>query len=125
MNTLRNNVRLIGRLGFDPELVEVSEGKKVAKLRLATNDYYKDSEGNRVEETQWHQVVAWNKLAELCHSYLKKGQEIAIDGKLSTRSYTDKEGIVRYATEILMDQFLIIQSPQPQNEKQEQKESSS
>ena len=92
MSNLRNKVILIGHLGNDPEVKDLESGTKVANFSLATNDYYKDPQGERVENTQWHYLVAWNKTAEILEKYVKKGQEVAIEGKLTNRSYDDKEG---------------------------------
>ena len=92
MNNLKNSVRLIGNLGGNPEVKELQSGKKIAKLSLATSDKYKDSEGKLVNETQWHNLVAWGKTAEFAERYLEKGQEVAVEGKILNRSYTDKEG---------------------------------
>jgi single-strand DNA-binding protein len=111
MKQLRNSVRLIGRLGFDPEVRELESGRKFARLSVATNDFYKDSDGNKVEETQWHNVIAWGKLAEICHERLKKGFEIALEGKLTSRQYTDNNGVKRGITEVLLDKMEIIQRP--------------
>jgi len=108
MKNLRNSVRLIGRLGIDPEVKEFSEGKKLARISLATTDAFTDANGNKVEDTQWHNVVAWGKQADLVKSLLKKGQEVAIEGKLVSRTYTDKEGVKRYQTEIVMKEMLLF-----------------
>jgi single-strand DNA-binding protein len=105
---LRNNVRLIGRLGQDPEVRETANGKKMAHLSIATSEVYKNEKGEKVTETQWHNLVAWGKQVETIAKYLKKGNEVAIDGKLHSRNYTDKDGIKRYVTEIMVDDFLMI-----------------
>lgn len=110
MNNLNNNVRLIGRLGMDPEVKELNSGKKLAKFSIATSDTYKDEEGKRVSDTQWHNLVVWGKQAEIAGKYLKKGSEVAVDGKLTSRSYTDKEGVKRYVTEIVINEFLMLGS---------------
>ena len=110
MNNLNNNVRLIGRLGMDPEVKELNSGKKLAKFSIATSDTYKDEEGKRVSDTQWHNLVVWGKQAEIAGKYLKKGTEVAVDGKLTSRSYTDKEGVKRYVTEIVINEFLMLGS---------------
>lgn len=101
MSNLRNKVQLIGHLGGEPEIVNLESGKKLAKVSLATNDSYKNANGERVEDTQWHNLVMWNKTAEVVEKYLKKGQEIAIEGKLTSRSYDDKDGNKRYITEVV------------------------
>ncbi len=108
MNNLKNSVRLIGNLGMNPEVKETTNGKKLAKFSVATNDSYRDEKGNEVKETQWHNLVVWGKQAEIVEKYLKKGSEVAIEGKLSTRNYTDKEGVKRYVTEIVVTEFLML-----------------
>ncbi|MCX6185396.1 MAG: single-stranded DNA-binding protein [Bacteroidetes bacterium] len=108
MNNLKNSVRLIGNLGMNPEVKETTNGKKLAKFSVATNESYRDEKGNEVKETQWHNLVVWGKQAEIVEKYLKKGSEVAIEGKLSTRNYTDKEGVKRYVTEIVVTEFLML-----------------
>jgi single-strand DNA-binding protein len=110
MNNLRNSVRLIGNLGMDPEVKEVGNNKKIAKFSLATREVYKNEDGEKVTETQWHNLVAWGNQATLAEKYLKKGNEIAIEGKLTGRSYKDKEGVKRYITEIVVHEILMIGS---------------
>jgi single-strand DNA-binding protein len=110
MNNLRNSVRLIGNLGMDPEVKEVGNNKKIAKFSLATREVYKNEDGEKVTETQWHNLVAWGNQATLAEKYLKKGNEIAIEGKLTSRSYNDKEGVKRYITEIVVNEILMIGS---------------
>lgn len=108
MNTLRNKVQLIGNLGADPEVKTFNGGKTVARFSIATTDAYKDKEGNKVSETTWHNVVAWGRTASVAEKFLKKGSEVAIEGRLSNRSYEDKEGIKRYVTEIIVNELLLI-----------------
>lgn len=108
MNTLRNRVQLIGNLGNDPEIIKLESGKKLAKMTIATNETYKNAKGDLVKETQWHNVVAWGKTAEIVEKYLVKGKEVAIEGKLTSRSYEDKEGIKRYITEINCNELLML-----------------
>jgi single-strand DNA-binding protein len=108
MNNLRNSVRLIGRLGQNPDVKKLNSGKAMAKCSIATSEVYRNDAGEKVEETQWHNVIAWGKQAELIEKYLKKGNEIAIEGKLSSRSYTDKEGNKRYTTEIVVNELLML-----------------
>jgi single-strand DNA-binding protein len=110
MNNLRNSVRLIGRLGQSPDVKKLNGGKTLAKCSIATTEVYRNDSGEKVEETQWHNVIAWGKQAEVMEKYVKKGQEVAIEGKLSTRSYTDKEGNKRYATEIVVNELLMLGS---------------
>ena len=108
MNTLRNKVQLIGNLGQNPEVKDLNEGKKVAKFSLATNETYRNKAGEKVTETQWHNLVAWGKQAEIIEKYLKKGSEVAIEGKLINRNYTDKDGVKRYVTEIQVNELLML-----------------
>ena len=108
MNKLKNSVRLIGNLGMNPEVKQTTNGKKLAKFSIATNDSYRDEKGKEVKETQWHSLIVWGKQAEIVEKYLKKGSEVAIEGKLSTRNYTDKEGVKRYVTEIVVTEFLML-----------------
>jgi len=107
---LRNKVQLIGNLGADPEIKTFETGKKVARFSLATTETYKNEKGEKVKETQWHTVIAWNKLADLVKTYLTKGNEIAIEGKLVNRSWTDKTGTKKYITEIVMNEMLMLKT---------------
>ena len=100
MSTIRNQVQLIGNVGQEPTLTTLESGKKVARFSLATNEFYKNSKGEKVQDTQWHTVVAWGKTAELIENYAPKGKELALTGKLKSRSYEDKDGIKRYVTEV-------------------------
>ena len=108
MNTVRNSVKLIGHLGANPEVKEFDGGNKVARFTIATNESYKNKEGEKVENTEWHSVVAWGKTAELVGKFLEKGKEIAIEGKLTHRSYDDKDGNKRYTTEVVMNEFVML-----------------
>lgn len=108
MKSLRNKVQLIGRLGSDPELKTTSNGKTMARINLATNESYRNSAGEKVEETQWHNLIAWNKTGEVMCQYLKKGSEVAVEGKLVSRSWNDKEGNKRYTTEVVVNDFLFL-----------------
>ena len=110
MNNLRNRVQLIGNLGASPEVKDLENGKMVAKLSIATTESYKNAQGEKVKETQWHNLVAWGNNAKFAKSYLEKGQEVAIEGKLQHKSYTDKEGVKRYSTEILVNEFLMLRN---------------
>ena len=101
MNALRNKVQLIGNLGMNPELKELEGGRKVAKFTLATNEYYNNKKGEKVQETQWHNIVAWGKTAELMEQLLDKGKEVMIEGKLTNRTWDDKDGNKRYITEVV------------------------
>ena len=102
MNTLKNRVQLIGNVGNDPEIKNLDGGKKLASLSIATNESYTNDKGERVEQTEWHRVTAWGKTAEIIEKYVTKGKEVAIEGKLSHRSYDDKNGEKRYITEIVV-----------------------
>lgn len=108
MNALRNKVQLIGHLGGDPEIKNFDTGKKLANLTIATNEVYKNEKGEKVEETQWHRLVAWGKTAEIIEKYVTKGKEIAIEGKLVHRSYDDKNGEKRYTTEVVINELLLL-----------------
>ncbi|MDC1471918.1 single-stranded DNA-binding protein [Flavobacteriaceae bacterium] len=108
MNTLRNKVQLIGNLGNDPEIITLDSGKKLAKFSLATNEYYKDADGQKQTKTEWHNLVAWNKTAELIENYVTKGKEIAIEGKLTNRTWDDKEGNKRYTTEVVVSEVVLF-----------------
>jgi single-strand DNA-binding protein len=108
MSTLRNKVQLIGNLGNNPEIITLESGKKLAKFSIATNESYKNAQGEKVQNTEWHNVVAWNATAEIVEKYLEKGKEIAIEGKLTSRSYDDKEGNKRYITEIVCNELLML-----------------
>jgi single-strand DNA-binding protein len=108
MSTLRNKVQLIGNLGNDPEIITMDSGKKLAKFSIATNETYKNQQGERVTDTQWHNVVAWGKTAEIIEEYVTKGKEVAVEGKLTTRSYDDKEGNKRYTTEVVCNELLML-----------------
>jgi single-strand DNA-binding protein len=110
MNTLRNKVQLIGHLGNDPEIITLDSGKKLAKFNMATNETYKNNQGEKITETQWHNLIAWNNIADITEKYVKKGQEIVIEGKLTSRSYEDKEGIKKYITEIIVNELVLLGS---------------
>lgn len=108
MSTLRNKVQLIGHVGNTPEIMNLESGKKLAKFTIATNESYKNSKGEKVTDTQWHNVVAWGKVADLIENYVPKGKEIGIEGKITSRSYEDKEGVKRYITEIVCNELLLM-----------------
>ena len=108
MNTLRNKVQLIGHLGNNPEIITLDNGKKLAKFSIATNESYKNTDGEKITNTDWHNLVAWNKTAEIVEKYLEKGREIAIEGKLTNRSYETKEGEKRYITEVVVSELLML-----------------
>jgi single-strand DNA-binding protein len=110
MNQLKNRVQLIGHLGTNPEVITLESGKKLAKMTLATNEDYTNQKGEKVKETQWHNVTAWGKQADIIEKYLTKGNQVCIEGKLSNRNYTDKEGVKRYVTEIVCNEILMLGS---------------
>ncbi len=108
MNTQRNSVKLIGRLGQDPEVKILDKGNKLATFSLATSDSYTAKDGSKQEQTQWHNIVVWGNLAGICEKYLKKGKEIAIDGRLIYRNYEDKNGTKHYISEIVTNELLFV-----------------
>ncbi|TYQ00157.1 single-strand binding protein [Tenacibaculum adriaticum] len=108
MSTLKNKVQLIGNVGQEPAITNLESGKKVARFSLATNENYKDSKGEKQVDTNWHTIVAWGKTAEIIEKYVIKGKEIAVEGKLTSRSYEDNEGVKRYVTEVVADEILLL-----------------
>jgi len=108
MNNLKNKVQLIGNLGMNPEIKILESGKKLAKFSIATNESYKNSKGEKIEDTQWHNLIAWGKTADIVEQYLQKGNEVAIEGKLNNSSYDDKDGNKRYVTEIVVNELLMF-----------------
>ncbi|WP_339887266.1 single-stranded DNA-binding protein [uncultured Flavobacterium sp.] len=108
MNALRNKVQLIGHVGQEPEIKTFEGGKKLANITLATNESYTNAKGEKVEQTEWHRLTAWGKTADLIENYVIKGKEIAIEGKLSHRSYDDKDGVKRYITEVVISELLLL-----------------
>ena len=110
MSSLRNSVQLIGNLGMDPEVKKLDSGKTVAKFSLATSETYKNAEGKKITETQWHNLVAWGNLATIAEKYLHKGSEIAVEGRLTHRAYEDKEGNKKYYTEIILNDLLMLRN---------------
>ena len=110
MKNLRNRVQLIGNLGMDPEVKTLESGKTVAKISLATSEVYINGEGEKIKDTQWHNVIAWGKQAEIAEKYLEKGQQVCIEGKLNNRSYDDKNGEKRYITEVLVNDILFLRN---------------
>ena len=110
MYTLKNKVQLIGNLGLDPDIRKTESGKKLVRLRMATNDIYRNAAGEKVTDTQWHDIVAWGKNADLAEKYLVKGSNLAIEGKLVSRSYTDKAGAKKYTTEVQVNEILLLGS---------------
>jgi len=110
MSTLKNKVQLIGNVGNEPEITTLESGKKVAKFSMATNENYKNSQGEKQTDTNWHNLVAWGKTADIIEKYVEKGKEIAIEGKLTSRSYDDKDGVKRYVTEVVVSEILLMGS---------------
>lgn len=110
MSTLRNKVQLIGNPGSDAEIKTLDNGTKLAKFSLATNEVYKNAKGEKVKETQWHNVVAWGKTAEIAGQFVKKGKELALEGKLSNRSYEDANGVKKYVSEVVLHELLLLGS---------------
>ena len=108
MNALKNKVQLIGNLGNDPEIITLDSGKKLAKLQIATNETYTNATGEKITDTQWHNLVAWNKTAEIVEKYLKKGKEVMVEGKLTSRSYETSAGEKRYITEVVVNELLML-----------------
>ena len=108
MNNLKNKVQLIGNVGQLPEIKNLENGKKVANLSLATNENYTNAKGEKVTNTQWHNLVAWGKSAEIIENYVKKGDEIAIEGKIQYETYDDKDGNKRYLTKINVNDILML-----------------
>ncbi|MCB9168757.1 MAG: single-stranded DNA-binding protein [Flavobacteriales bacterium] len=113
MNTLKNNVQLIGNLGNDPELRETTGGKKMVRMSVATNDSYRNQAGERIDDTQWHTVVAWGRQAERAMELLHKGSKVALQGKLVHRNFEGRDGQKRYVTEVVMNEFQVMT---PKNE---------
>jgi single-strand DNA-binding protein len=108
MHTLKNKVQLIGHLGIQPDIRITESGKKWARLSVATNEIYRNAKGEKITETQWHNLVAWGKLAEIAEKFLHKGSEVVIEGKLINRSYLDKEGNKKYITEVQVNELLML-----------------
>jgi single-strand DNA-binding protein len=108
MNAMKNRVQLIGNVGNDPEIKNFEGGKKLANLTIATKDSYKNEKGERVDQTEWHRVVAWGKTAEIIEKYVTKGVQVALEGKLSHRSYDDKNGEKRYISEVVISEVVLM-----------------
>jgi len=116
MNNLRNKVQLIGRLGQNPEIKKTAKGKSLAKIAIATKEVYKNASGERVVETQWHNCIAWGSTAERMEVFLKKGNEVALTGKLAHNSYQDKKGETRYYTQVVVNEFMLLGKARVGNE---------
>jgi single-strand DNA-binding protein len=113
-----NKVILVGNLGKDPDIRNLESGSKVANFSLATTEFYKGKDGNRAEQTEWHNISVWNQLADLSEKYLKKGDKIYLEGRIRTRSYDDKDGVKKYITEIIGNQMTFLGSPQRSDDNQ-------
>ena len=110
MSSLKNRAILIGRLGRDPETKTIENGKKVTHFTLATDDSFKNADGQKVSEATWHNITAWNGLADVADRFLKKGREVAVEGRIVYRSYEDKKGVMKYITEIVLDDLVLLGS---------------
>jgi single-strand DNA-binding protein len=110
MSTLRNKVQLIGNVGQEPTITDLDSGKKVVRLSLATNEHFKNGQGDKQTDTHWHNIVAWGKTADIIEKFVTKGKEIAIEGKLTSRSYEDNDGVKRYVTEVVAHEILLLSS---------------
>ncbi len=108
MFALKNKVQLIGNLGNAPEVRNTESGKKLVRFSVATNESYRNAQGEKVTDTQWHNIIAWGTVAEIAEKYLIKGSEVALEGKLVNRNYTDKEGNKKYVTEIQVNELLML-----------------
>lgn len=108
MNTIRNKVLLIGRIGNDPEIKTFENDKKVVRINLATNENFTNSKGEKTQKTTWHIIIAWGNLVSFTEMHLKKGKQIAVDGKLTYREFTNKEGITKSVTEIVANEILLL-----------------
>ena len=108
MSNLTNRVQLIGNLGQAPVITNLDGGKKIAKFSIATSETYTNKQGEKVSDTHWHNIVAWNKTAEIIEKYVAKGNKVGIDGKLTSRSYDDKDGVKRYITEVVCNEVLLL-----------------
>ncbi len=105
---IKNNVQLVGRLGSEPQVKTLDNGGKMARFAIAINETYTTKNGEKVSDTQWHNIVAWGGLATIAESILKKGTQVTIDGKLFNRTYTDKQGVKRTSTEIVANELLVM-----------------
>jgi single-strand DNA-binding protein len=110
MSSLANRVTLIGNLGQDPETKTTESGKKLVHFTLATKEGFKNAEGQKVSETTWHNIVAWNGLADIAGRFLRKGYEVAVEGRIVYRSYEDKKGVTKYSTEIVLSDLELLRN---------------
>lgn len=112
MSTLKNKVQLVGHVGQDPVITTLESGKKVARISMATNENYKNAKGEKQTTANWHNLVAWGKTSDIIEKYVTKGKEIAIEGKLTSRSYEDKEGQKRHVTEVVINEIVLLGKPE-------------
>lgn len=122
MNNLKNRVNLIGNLGMNPQVREIGNGRKVARFTLATSESYRNNKGDKVTDTQWHNIVAWGSQATFAERYMEKGQQVAVEGKLTHREYKDSKGEKRYITEIVVNEILILKYRDQQHSATKEKE---
>ena len=116
MTAIKNKVQLIGNLGRDPEVRTLEGGKKMARFSVATNETYRNAAGEKKTETQWHSLIAWGKVAEIAQKILVKGAEVAVEGKLVSKSYTDKQGVKKYVTEVQVSEVLLLDKKEKEPE---------
>lgn len=114
-----NKVMIIGRLTKNPEVRSTPSGQQVTSFTLATNRSYKDTSGNKVEKSEFHSIVAWSKLAEICGSYLQKGKRVYIEGRMQTRDWTAQDGGKRYTTEVIAENMIMLDGPRGEQSFQE------
>ncbi len=110
MSSLANRVTLIGNLGQDPEIKTIESGKKVTHFTLATNENFKNADGQKIKETTWHNIVAWNGLADVAEKFLKKGYEVAVEGRIVYKTYEDKKGVTKNITEIVLSDLELLRN---------------
>lgn len=108
MKVVKNHVQLIGNLGTNPEVKDFENGRKMARITLATNESFQSKKGEQVKETQWHSLVAWGKFAQIAEKYLQKGQEVCIEGRLANRVIEDASGMKRMITEVIVNDILLL-----------------
>jgi single-strand DNA-binding protein len=113
---IRNQVQLIGHVGNAPELKEIANNKTVARFSIATRNSYKDAQGNWVNNSDWHQIVAWDTQAKSVQKALEKGTEVALFGKLSTRNWQDSDGKTHYVTEVILNDFTLLGAKKEKND---------
>lgn len=113
MNTLKNKVQLVGHLGAAPEVKTLENGNTLAKMRIATNETYKNAAGEKITDTQWHTVIAWGKTAEIASRFLQKGSEVMLEGRLTYREYTGQDGLKRVTAEIVANELMMMDKKQP------------